>query len=101
MYLKSLTLRGFKTFADKTTIEFGASGGMIAIVGPNGCGKSNILDSIRWVLGEQSLKEIRSSSLEDIIFAGTTARKPLSLGDVTLVVDNSDKFPVEIAPAVI
>ncbi len=96
MYLKSLTLRGFKTFADKTTIEFGASGGIIAIVGPNGCGKSNILDSIRWALGEQSLKEIRSSSLEDIIFAGTSARKPLSLGEVTLTVDNSDKFlPIE------
>ena len=92
MYLKTLTLRGFKTFADKTNVEFNPSSGIIAVVGPNGCGKSNIVDSIRWVLGEQSLKEIRSSSLEDIIFAGTAARKPLSLGEVTLVIDNSDKL---------
>lgn len=92
MYLKTLTLRGFKTFADKTTIEFNPSGGIVAIVGPNGCGKSNVVDAIRWVLGEQSLKEVRSASLEDIIFAGTAGRKSLSLAEATLVLDNSDRF---------
>lgn len=96
MYLKTLTLRGFKTFADKTTIEFSPDGGIIAIVGPNGCGKSNIMDSIRWVLGETALSEIRSSSLDDVIFAGTAARRPLSLSEATLVIDNSDKtLPTE------
>ncbi len=96
MYLKSLVLRGFKTFADKTEIDLGTSGGIIAVVGPNGCGKSNILDSIRWVLGEQSLKEIRTSAMEEIIFAGTAERKPLSLAEVTLTIDNSDKLlPIE------
>jgi chromosome segregation protein len=91
LFLKALTLRGFKTFADKTTVEFNPSGGIIAVVGPNGCGKSNIVDAIRWVLGEQSLREIRSSALEDIIFAGTMGRKPLSLAEASLSIDNSDK----------
>lgn len=92
MYLKTLTLRGFKSFAEKTDIEFSPSGGIVAIVGPNGCGKSNVVDAIRWVLGELSLKEIRSSAIEDMIFAGTSARKPVSLAEVTLTLDNSDKF---------
>ena len=92
MYLKTLTLRGFKSFAEKTDIEFNPSGGIVAIVGPNGCGKSNVVDAIRWVLGELSLKEVRSSAIEDIIFAGTTTKKPVSLAEVTLLLDNSDKF---------
>ncbi len=91
MYLKSITLRGFKTCADKTTLEFDSSEGSITcIVGPNGCGKSNIIDALRWVMGEQSLKDLRSSSLEEVIFAGSQFRKPLSLAEVTLILDNSD-----------
>ncbi|MCX5725946.1 MAG: AAA family ATPase [Candidatus Saganbacteria bacterium] len=90
MYLKSLTMRGFKTFADKTSIDFESLGRITAIVGPNGCGKSNIIDAIRWVLGEQSLKDLRSSSLEEVIFAGCSTRKPLSLAEVSLDFDNSD-----------
>lgn len=90
MYLKSLMLRGFKTFADKTSIDFESIGGITAIVGPNGCGKSNLVDAIRWVLGELSLKDLRSSSLEEVIFAGSSARKPLSLAEVSIELDNSD-----------
>ncbi len=91
VYLKRLTLRGFKTFADKTILEFPEPGGIAAIVGPNGCGKSNIVDALRWVLGEGNLKEIRSTSLEEVIFAGSTARKPLSLAEVMVDIENSDK----------
>ena len=83
MYLKNLSLRGFKTFADKTVIEFNPPGSITAIVGPNGCGKSNLVDAIRWVLGEQNPKELRSSALEEVIFAGSTARKSLSLAEVS------------------
>lgn len=90
MYLKSLSMRGFKSFADKTIIEFDPLGGITAIVGPNGCGKSNLVDAVRWVLGEQNPKELRSSALEDVIFAGSTQRKPLSLAEVTITLDNSD-----------
>ena len=90
MYLKSLMLRGFKTFADKTSIDFESIGGITAVVGPNGCGKSNLVDAIKWVLGELSLKELRSSSLEEVIFAGSSARKPLSLAEVSIELDNSD-----------
>lgn len=90
MFLKSLILRGFKTFADKTVIEFNPAGGITAVVGPNGCGKSNILDSIRWVLGEQSTKTLRTDSQQEVIFAGSSERKPLSLAEVTLLMDNSD-----------
>ena len=90
MYLKNLSLRGFKTFADKTVIEFNPPGSITAIVGPNGCGKSNLVDAIRWVLGEQNPKELRSSALEDVIFAGSAARKPLSLAEVSIEMDNTD-----------
>lgn len=90
MYLKNLSLRGFKTFADKTVIEFNPPGSITAIVGPNGCGKSNVVDAIRWVLGEQNPKELRSSALEEVIFAGSSARKPLSLAEVSIDLDNSD-----------
>ncbi|MFH1709938.1 MAG: AAA family ATPase [bacterium] len=98
MYLKNLSLRGFKTFADKTVIEFNPPGSITAIVGPNGCGKSNLVDAIRWVLGEQNPKELRSSALEEVIFAGSSARKPLSLAEVSIDLDNTDnKIKTEFA----
>lgn len=89
MFLKSLILRGFKTFADSTEIEFSDDARITAIVGPNGCGKSNLLDATRWVLSEDNPRQLRVASLANIIFAGTAARKPLSLAEVTLVFDNS------------
>ncbi len=94
MYLKSLELQGFKSFADKTTLEF--KPGITVVIGPNGSGKSNISDAIRWVLGEQSVKALRGSKLEDVIFAGTQARKSVSFAEVDITIDNSDgKLPVD------
>jgi chromosome segregation protein len=98
LYLKNLSLRGFKTFADKTVIEFNPPGSITAIVGPNGCGKSNLVDAIRWVLGEQNPRELRSSALEEVIFAGSSARKSLSLAEVSIDLDNTDnKIKTEFA----
>ncbi|MCL1951137.1 MAG: chromosome segregation protein SMC [Turicibacter sp.] len=87
MYLKRIETIGFKSFADKTTVQF--EPGVTAVVGPNGSGKSNISDAVRWVLGEQSAKSLRGGKMEDIIFAGTQTRKALNYAEVTLVLDNS------------
>ncbi len=90
MHLKSLTLRGFKTFADKTALLFDPPPSITAIVGPNGCGKSNVVDALRFVLGEQSIKDLRGESIEEVIFAGSSAKKSLSMAEVSIVFDNSD-----------
>jgi chromosome segregation protein len=94
VYLKSLTLKGFKSFADRTHMVFDP--GLTVIVGPNGSGKSNISDSILWVLGEQSAKHLRGQAMEDVVFAGSSARKPVGVAEVVLVLDNSDHtLPVD------
>ena len=95
MFLKSLLLRGFKTFADQTEIEFRPEARITAIVGPNGCGKSNLLDATRWVLGEDNPRQLRVSSLDSIIFSGTAERKALSMAEISLVFDNSsERLPI-------
>ncbi|MDG5788221.1 chromosome segregation protein SMC [Evansella sp. AB-P1] len=89
MFLKRLDLVGFKSFADRISIDFVK--GVTAVVGPNGSGKSNISDSIRWVLGEQSAKNLRGAKMEDVIFSGSDSRKPLNMAEITLVLDNEDQ----------
>ncbi|UPM53057.1 chromosome segregation protein SMC [Gottfriedia acidiceleris] len=94
MFLKRLDIIGFKSFAQRVTIDFVK--GVTAVVGPNGSGKSNITDAIRWVLGEQSVKSLRGAKMEDIIFAGSDGRKPLNYAEVTLTLDNEDQqLPLE------
>jgi chromosome segregation protein len=86
--IKKLEITGFKSFLDRTQVVFPS--GICAIVGPNGCGKSNVVDALRWVMGEQSVKQLRGKSMEDIIFAGADGKPPLNMAEVSLTLDNDD-----------
>ena len=88
MHLKSLTLKGFKSFASATTLKF--EPGICAVVGPNGSGKSNVVDALAWVMGEGSAKTLRGGKMQDVIFAGAGDKKPLGRAEVTLTIDNAD-----------
>ncbi|MCA6093361.1 chromosome segregation protein SMC [Streptomyces sp. SCA3-4] len=100
MHLKSLTLRGFKSFASATTLRF--EPGITCVVGPNGSGKSNVVDALSWVMGEQGAKSLRGGKMEDVIFAGTTGRAPLGRAEVSLTIDNSDgALPIDYAEVTI
>ena len=100
MILKKIEMYGFKSFADKVEVDF--SEGITGIVGPNGCGKSNVAEAIRWVLGEQSAKNLRGGSMQDVIFAGTDERKSMSYCEVSLIFDNSTRlFPINFDELII
>src|SRR5438270_67638 len=90
MRIKRLDITGFKSFMDRSVFQFDL--GITGVVGPNGCGKSNIVDAIRWVMGEQSAKGLRGNEMSDVIFSGTTSRKKASFAEVSLIFDNSEKL---------
>lgn len=93
MFLKRIDLFGFKSFADRSTIEF--TDGIAALIGPNGCGKSNVVDAVKWVLGEQATRSLRADRMEDIIFNGTDSRKAVNVAEVTLTLENDGVLPLE------
>src|SRR5256714_15467728 len=100
MFLKSLTLKGFKSFADTTVLEL--EPGVTVVVGPNGSGKSNIVDAVAWVLGAQAPRAIRSTKMDDVIFAGTAKRAALGRAEVSLTIDNSSgMLPIEFTEVTI
>src|SRR5580658_730985 len=100
MFLKSLTMKGFKSFADPTVLEF--EPGITVVVGPNGSGKSNVVDAVTWVMGAQGPRALRSAKMEDVIFAGTSMRPPLGRAEVSLTIDNSSgKLPLDMAEVTI
>ena len=94
MKLKKLELKGFKSFPDQVELDFDS--GITGVVGPNGSGKSNISDAIRWVMGEQNSRQLRGAKMEDVIFGGTEKRSPMGFAQVTLVINNTSKFPCHI-----
>ncbi len=100
MRFKKLELLGFKSFAEQTELIF--EPGVTAVVGPNGCGKSNVADAIKWVLGEQSPRELRGGRMEDLIFNGSDRREPIHFAEVSLTLDNSEKkLPIDFSEVVI
>ena len=100
MFLKSLSMKGFKSFADPTVLEF--EPGITVVVGPNGSGKSNVVDAVTWVLGAQGPRSLRSAKMEDVIFAGTSSRPQLGRAEVSLTIDNSSgKLPVDLSEVTI
>ena len=100
MYLKRLDVQGFKSFGNKTTLEFGT--GVTCIVGPNGCGKTNVADSLRWVLGEHASRTLRARKTEDVIFAGSDKRAPMGVAEVSIALDNSGQWlPIDYAEVVV
>ncbi len=94
MFLKSIDLFGFKSFADKSHIDF--TDGIAALIGPNGCGKSNVVDAVKWVLGEQATRSLRAERMDDVIFNGSETRKPLNVADVTLTLENDGVLPMDV-----
>src|SRR5437763_8461309 len=100
LYLKSLTLKGFKSFASTTVVRL--EPGITCVVGPNGSGKSNVVDAFAWVMGEQGAKSLRGGKMDDVVFAGTASRPPLGRAEVTLTIDNSDgALPIEYSEVTI